>query len=119
MSDDSERLVQAIIHWSRGRPQWEQQALGKLVRREPIGDEEIRALADIAEREAGGSALGVDSLEPDDFLGGADRQEPVRLVATSAPKSVNAPTWSDGLASPRAAPAISPTCSYCAGRATA
>ena len=98
MSDDSENLVRAIVLWSRGRPQWEQQALGKLARRELIGDEEIRAFADIAEHEAGGSPRGVDSLEPADFSGGVDGQEPVRLVAIADPKSVNALTWSNGLA---------------------
>ena len=98
MSDDSENLVRAIVVWSRGRPQWEQQALGKLARREPIGDEEIRAFADLAEHEAGGSPTGGDSLEPSDFSGGVDGQEPVRLVAIADPKSVNALTWSNGLA---------------------
>ncbi|MYA84380.1 MAG: hypothetical protein F4Y12_02230 [Acidimicrobiaceae bacterium] len=98
MPDDSEDLVQAIVAWSRGRPQWEQQALGKLARGESIGDDEIRAFADVAEHEAGGSPMGVDSLEPADFAGGADGQEPVRLVAIADPKSVNALTWSDGLA---------------------
>ena len=98
MSDNSENLVRAIVEWSRGRPQWEQQALGKLARRELIGDEEIRAFADIAEHEAGGSPMGVDSLEPADFSGGVDGQEPVGLVAIADPKSVNALTWSNGLA---------------------
>lgn len=97
MSSDSEDLVRAIVEWSRGRPQWQQAALRMLARREPVGDDEIRALADLAEQEASGSSVHITSLEVEDFLGGADGQA-VRLLSITEPRSVNALTWSGGVA---------------------
>ena len=86
-----------MVEWSRGRPQWQQQALRILARREPVGDDEIRALADLAEREASGVPTRINSLQAEDFLGGTDGQA-VRLLSITEPTSVNALTWSGGVA---------------------
>ena len=97
MSEESGDLIRAIVDWSRQRPRWEQQALHWLARRQPISDEELHKLADIAESEASDSPMESDALATNDFLGSPDGHESVQLVAISDPKSINALTWSDGL----------------------
>ena len=59
-----------------------------LARQEPIGDREVRAFADSAEREAVGLHVDVEALKTADFLGSENRQ-PVRLVSITDPQSVN------------------------------
>ena len=68
-----------------------------LARHEPVGDDEICALADLAEQEASGSSIRISPLQPEDFMGGADGQA-VRLLAVTEPRAVNALTRSGGVA---------------------
>ena len=97
MAGDSEDLVRAIVEWSHGRPLWEQQALGMLARGDAIGGEEVEALADIAERQAGGERVSVAPLEAANLLWRVEGDQPVFVLGISEPRSVNALTWSDGL----------------------
>lgn len=97
MTGDPADLVQAIVEWSGGRPWWAQQALGMLARGDTIGDKEVEALADMAERQAGGKRVRAEPLKATDLLGRVEGSEPVSVLGISEPKSVNALTWSDGL----------------------
>ncbi len=97
MSEESKDLAQAIVDWSRERPRWEQLALSLLARGEPLTDEVVPTLADVAEQEAGGSSLDTARLEVADLLTDGGGRGPVQLSAISEPAGVNALTWSDGI----------------------
>lgn len=96
MRNDSADLIRAIIEWSWGRPKWQQQVLRMLARREPVADDEVRALADLAQCEAGGIPMRITRLEAEDFRGGTDGQA-VRILSITEPRSVNALTWNEGV----------------------
>lgn len=97
MAGDSEDLAHAIVEWSHDRPLWAQRALGMLAKGEPLGDEEVRALADIAEQEAAGEHPKVDTPKDTDLAGRTDGNETVLVLGVSDPKAVNALSWTGGV----------------------
>lgn len=97
MTGNSEDLAHAIVEWARDRPLWTQRALGMLAKGEPLGDEDFRALADLAEQEAAGEHPEVPALKDADLVGRADGNEAVLILGVSDPKAVNALSWTGGV----------------------
>ena len=97
MSKESEDLARAIVDWSRERPIWEQLALSMVARGEPLTDETLGSLADVAEQEAGGASSDTARLEVADLLTDDGGSGPIQLLAISEPAGVNAITWSEGI----------------------
>lgn len=96
MADDG-TLQHAIAAWARSRPNWEQTALGRLARGEPLVSTALERLADEAEAQAAHAAFDGAPLTLSDLGPSGDVLSQVRLLAIRKPKAVNALVSDDGI----------------------
>ncbi len=96
MADDI-TLSNAVVSWAKGRPNWEQTALGLLARGHHLDSIALEQLADEAEAQAAGAAFAGDPLTSNDLGPSGDVLDTVRLLAIHEPTAINALVSGDGV----------------------